>query len=256
MSQAITEKPAISRRELRSLNSSPFYAQSHAVECPLRVSDLVELCQREIGSYRRGEPINESFGLELLHRAIVSGDEDAWAGLQQCFEETLRCWIHNHPQREVACRLEIEDTYVALAFERFWLATTGQQIEFRTIGGALSYLRASLHGAIMDTLRTYSRQREVAFSETDDIGEPEVEDEVESNEIWEVLKTLLTAKREQRLAYLLYHCGLKPREIVRFRSQEWSDVHEIYRMRRNIQERLLRNGDKLRWQLGSYSNKL
>ena len=60
---------------------------------------------------------------------------------------------------------------------------------------------------------------------------------------------MLPAGREQRLAYLLYHCGLKPREIVRFCPQEWSDIQEIYHLRRNLMERLLRNADQLRWRL-------
>ena len=33
---------------------------------------------------------------------------------------------------------------------------------------------------------------------------------------------------------------------MRFCSQEWSDVQEIYRLRRNIMERLVRNADYLR----------
>ncbi len=39
------------------------------------------------------------------------------------------------------------------------------------------------------------------------------------------------------------------KEILRFCPQEWSDVQEIYRLRRNIMERLLRNADHLRWRL-------
>jgi len=76
-----------------------------------------------------------------------------------------------------------------------------------------------------------------------------VEDQTDSNEIWEILQTLLPNAREQRLASLLYHCGLKPREIVRFCPQEWNDVQEIYRLRRIILERLLRHADQLRWRL-------
>ena len=138
---------------------------------------------------------------------------------------------------------------MALTFERFWQATTQQQVVFKTLGGALAYLRASLNGAILDTLRTYSRAREVALPEPGDAGEPQVEDQADSNEIWEVLQDMLPNKRERRLAYLLYHCGLKPREIVRFCPQEWSDVQEIYRLRRNIVERFLRHADHLRRRL-------
>ncbi len=76
-----------------------------------------------------------------------------------------------------------------------------------------------------------------------------MEDVTSTTEVWEILQRMLPDEREQRVAYLLYHCGLKPREIVRFCPQEFSDVREIYRLRRCIIERLLRNADQLRWQL-------
>ncbi len=66
-----------------------------------------------------------------------------------------------------------------------------------------------------------------------------MEDHPDSSELWEILQTLLPNKREQRLASLLFHCGLSPREIVRCCPQEWSDVQEIYRLRRTMLERVL-----------------
>ena len=207
----------------------------------LSVFTLVERCQREIETYRRGEASNEAFGLELLRRAIVQGDQDAWAGIQQCLSALVRGWLYGHPRREMALSFESEESYVALAFERFWQATTRQQVHFETFAGALAYLRASLHGAILDVLRAYSRPAEVPLPESGAGGEPSLEGQVASLALWEILQTLVPSAREQRLAYLLYHCGLKPREIVHFCPQEWNDVQEIYRLRRNILERLLRN---------------
>ncbi len=218
-------------------------------EQALSVFALVERCRQEIQAYRRGEHANETFGLELLHRAIAWGDQDAWAGLQHCLSELVRGWLAAHPRRETALRCESAESYVALAFERFWQATTRQQLHFATFAGALAYLRASLHGAVLDALRAYSRPAEVPLPESGAGGEPSTEDQVGSNELWEILQTLLPGAREQRLAYLLYHCGLKPREIMRFCPQEWSDVQEIYRLRRNMLERLRRNAYQFRWRL-------
>jgi len=214
----------------------------------LGVFALVERCRREIQAYSRGEPSNEAFGLELLHRSIVQGDQDAWAGLQQCLSELVRGWLSAHPRRETALRCESAESYVALAFERFWQATTKQQLHFGTFAGALAYLRASLHGAILDALRAHLRPAEVLLLESGAGSEPSTEEQAANLDLWEILQTLLPSAREQRLAYLLYHCGLKPREIVRFCPQEWSDVQEIYRLRRNILERLLCKTDQLRWQ--------
>jgi hypothetical protein len=212
------------------------------------VSTLVEQCRREIQAYRCGEPSNEAYGLELLRRATEQGDQAAWAGLQQCLSELVRGWLYGHPRREAALRWGSEEGYVALAFERFWQATAQQKIAFRTLAGALAYLRASLNGALLETLRAYARPREMPLPEPGAPGEPYVQDRLASIELWEILQRVLPSEREQRLAYLLYHCNLKPREIVRLNPQEWPDVQEVYRLRRNILERLLRNTDQLRWQ--------
>jgi len=60
---------------------------------------------------------------------------------------------------------------------------------------------------------------------------------------------MLSNTREQRLAYLLFHCGLKAREVVQYCDEEFSDVKEVYRLHRNIFEKLMRNRDQIRWRL-------
>jgi integrase len=137
---------------------------------------------------------------------------------------------------------------VAQAFERFWQATAlNQRLAFSRLAAALQYLRASLNGAILDALRAYARPRVVSLPGPGEPGEPLVEERTDTGEVWESLHKLLSNPREQRLAYLLFHCGLKPGEIIRFCPQEWSNVQEIYRLRRNILERVFRNADQLRW---------
>ncbi len=223
---------------------------SNSLCCEMSLPELAAQCLRELGNYRRGEPCTDTYGLELLRRAIKQSDQEAWAWVQHCFGGMVRGWLRRHPQREVACRLESEENYVAQTFERFWQATAfNQRVEFSTLAAALQYLRASLNGAILDMLRAYARPREISLPGPGETGEPLVEDSTDNGEVWDILHMILSDPREQRLAYLLFHCGLKPREIVRFCSQEWGDVQEIYRLRRNIMERLLRNADYLRWQL-------
>ncbi len=76
------------------------------------------------------------------------------------------------------------------------------------------------------------------------------EDSDDGRDLWQIIQRLIPDEREQRLAYLLFHCGLKPREIVHHLPQEFSDVQEIYRLHRRIIDRLQRNRDRLRWLLG------
>ena len=240
-------EPSTAPESVPTERLSPVSFLSNALYGEMSLPVLAAHCVRELNNYRRGEPCTETYGVELIRRATVQGDQEAWTWVQYCFGGVVLNWLRRHPKRAHACRLESEERYVAQAFERFWQATASKQrVEFSTLAAALQYLRASLNGAILDTLWAYARPREVSLPEP---GEPQVEDVTSSSEVWEILKTMLPDGREQRLAYLLFHCGLGPREIVRFCPQEWSDVQEIHCLRRNIMERLLRNADHLRWRL-------
>ena len=95
-----------------------------------------------------------------------------------------------------------------IAFERFWQVTTSyQRPECSRLAAALEYLYASLHGVILETLRADARPQEGARPVP---GEPQGEESTENSEALRVLQTTLANPREQRLAYLLFHCGLRP----------------------------------------------
>ena len=131
--------------------------------CEMSLPVLAVQCLRELDHYRRSEPCTDTYGLELLRRAIIQSDQEAWVWVQHCFGGMVRGWLRRHPQREVACRMESEENYVAQTFERFWQATAfNQQVKFSTLAAALQYLRASLNGAILDMLRIYVRPGEVS----------------------------------------------------------------------------------------------
>lgn len=217
----------------------------------MEVTLLMRLCAREIDHYRQGNPYTDEYSLELLRRATVQCDASAWEALQHCLRELVAGWVRCHPHRDLALRFDSEDNYVAQAFARFWQAAVcHQQVEFSLMAAALSYLRACVNGTILDALRTYSRPQEMPLRDPDEAGEAEVAYQ-EEGEAWEVIRALLPDERERRVAYLLYHCGLKPREIIHYCPQEFSDVQEIYRLRRNIIERLVRNADRIRWRLSA-----
>jgi hypothetical protein len=214
------------------------------------ISALADRCMHEINNYRRGEPSNDEYGLELFQRALMQRDPFAWEIVQQRFNGMMLRWMRSHPMRKAACSYDSEENYVAQAFTRFWRATVGnQELEFRALAAVLRYLRASLNGIILDTLRTYSRPREISLPEAGEPGEPLAEDRDDGSEVWEVIRSLLPDERQQRVAYLIFHCGLKPREIIQFCSQEFSNVQEIYHLRRSVFERLQRNVDYIRWRL-------
>ena len=212
----------------------------------MNLSLLADRCSDEMKLHRRKEPYDDRYCLEIFRRAIVQRMDQAWEVLQQRFGEIVRIWLHSHASNDVALMRDSEENYVAQTFSRFWYAVRDQHLEFSTLNSALSYLHATLNGILTDTLRSHLRSREVPIPEPGSYEEPMSEDSADASSIWQSIQSLLSDQREQRVAYLLYYCGLKPREIVTRCPQEFDDIKEVYRLNHNIVERLRRNRDRLR----------
>ena len=218
----------------------------------MKPTTFTDLSSQEPQPHWRKEALDDRQALDLLHRALVEHSDVAWSQLQHCFSEFILKWIRSHPSRDVALLRDSEENYIAQTFSRFWYAVHTQQLEFTTVYAALRYLRATLNGLLTDTLRCHLRlrAREMSLSEPGGYQEPSVEDHMNGQSIWQSIESLLCDEREKRLAYLLYYCGLKPRDIVVRCPQDFDDVKEIYRLNHNIIERLRRNRDRLRLLLG------
>ena len=219
----------------------------------MNFSDLASRCSQEINKFRRREQSDDSYCLEIFRRALKTHNEEAWAMLYNTFSESVRLWLRRHQYREAALRHESEQGYVDDTFKRFWQWTCNQHLEFANLAGALSALHLCLNSAVMDTLRAYSRPKEEPIPEMSLFSEEKnlvTEDSYNTDEFWLVIATILTNKRELRVIYLIFHCGLKPKEITLRCPGEFADEQEIYRLTRNALDRLRRNSGNLRWKLG------
>ena len=236
-----------------STSSSMNTLQDDIIEIPMHLLDvsvLAQGCKVEIDKYRRGEPDSDQYCVELLRRALAQRDEEAWNVFQQNFTQTMQRWMHTHRMYDLACRYDSEENYIAQAFARFWIATAQhQRVEFASLAAALRYLRASLNAAILDILRAYARSKQLPLLESEEPEDPYANSD-DAHEVWEVIRSFLPNEREQRIAYLLFHCGLKPRQILKYCPDEFRDIQEIYRLWHNVTDRLARNRSMLLWRLG------
>ena len=80
------------------------------------------------------------------------------------------------------------------------------------------------------------------------VSEPRAEDSSESQELWEVIRSHVPNQREQRLTISCSTVSGSEGNCP-FLPEEFCSVEDIYRLRRNIVERLLRHGDTIRWHL-------
>src|SRR5579875_4097527 len=174
----------------------------------MSLKQLTECGAQELQKYHRGESDDERYSLEILRRAAVLQDEGAWAALQVLFSKYARLWFARHTCRQIALRYEPdEQTYIDDTFRRFWQAVSDQRLMFCSLAGAIRYLHMCLNCAVMDVLRAYARPHEEPLPDDGSSGELVVEDIYHEEDLWELLKGLLCDEREQRLAYLLFHCN-------------------------------------------------
>jgi hypothetical protein len=177
--------------------------------------------------------LTESCSIELPHHTIIQDDHSARSEFEQRFGKTMRGWLHRHPLWETAYQYGSEDDYMGLAFERLQQSGYRQRMTFGTPSEALACLCVSLNGVILEALRSHKRPEAVS-EPVKGLLHTEI-----PQQFWQRLQRLLPDVRDQRLLYLLYHCGLQPAEIVRLYPQEWSDLQEVMRLRAIILRRLL-----------------
>ncbi len=209
----------------------------------MSLASLAKQCKREINAAHRGKTHNDQYWVELLRRATAQRDGAARRVMLHHLGQVVRSWIGCHPSRDRASQLESEAYYVAQTCERFWRAIIQQEVASKRLSGipeALLYVRACLNGMILDTLRgatAYSTG--ISLPGPTGSGELVGKGHEDSQAVWESICEMLPNEREQRVAYLLFHCGLRPGDIVRLFPQEFSDLQEISRVRHTVIERLL-----------------
>lgn len=178
---------------------------------------------------------HDQYWLEVFLHALNKGDQRAQRLLQQKFSARLLDWIHAHPKSDLACHLHTEEYYISETFQCFLSTLLEQQkCNVTTMADVLFHLHVSMNGVILDTLRNYSRLQASPLTITRTVGEVQSNENDNSQNIWGSIEGQLSNPRERRMAYLLFHCALKPFEIVDNFPNEFSNVYEISHVRRNI----------------------
>ena len=176
----------------------------------------------------------QSFAYNKFMRAR-HGDQYAQDWFQGHFRGVLLDRLNRHPGREAACHLYSQEYYVDRTFHLAWDSSRDRpQTEFDTLTAVIQFLLAHLNGLIIDALRTLKMSDESYLPCPAVTQEMRREDRSEAQELWKNMQEILSNERERRLAYLLFHCSLKPVDIMRTFPQEFNDVREISHLRSTI----------------------
>jgi hypothetical protein len=197
-------------------------------------------------SFVHGETSDGAAGLELFRRAIAECDEDAWAAVITVYRGLLVA----QAQRQMLRRLVDEDDGFCAdrAFQRFWRATrTGRMEGFSDLASILKYLKLCLGSVLLDAARVRRRQAYVSIDEMPPDA-PVIDDpsaaivgQIAGRELWQAVERELRDESERIVAQLSFVAGLSPREIRARHPDRFAEVDEVYRLKRNVIDRLRRS---------------
>lgn len=207
---------------------------------------LARHCAEEQRRYRLGLPSDDRYCLELYHRGIHRGDEQAWRLFQEeVAGERVEIWLRQHPCFNRALeRAETVENLVHLTFARFWQAVGPAKKDFASQAKLFEFLKLCVNSAVIDEIRKPSPGE---IPPDTPAPAPDPLKNVAEEELWMLLTHTIKDPREQYLLRLILIEGYKPRHVVRKSPEQFPTTQEVFRLWRNIIDRLRRDDRFRRW---------
>jgi DNA-directed RNA polymerase specialized sigma24 family protein len=230
LGQDVFELPESAARDLRSVS-----LESLCAEVRIQEANFVS-----------GEVSDDAAGVELFRRAIAEHDEAAWAAVIAAYRGLLIA----QASRQVMRRLVDEDDgfCVDRAFQRFWVATrSGHVHEFGDLASILKYLKMCLWSVLLDEARKRKRTASISIDDVPPAAQMSadpsavVTSRLAQRELWQTIDRELRTESERLVARLSFIAGLTPREIQARHADRFAAVSEVYRLKRNVIDRLRRS---------------
>jgi hypothetical protein len=146
-------------------------------------------------------------------------------------------------------RGELDDEYwVMRVFQRFWSAVKADRFhQFRRLASVVAYLKLCAHSVLLDELRA-ARAAQVfsldrvskAYAAWQDVG-TEVVGKLSCQILWRAVLSEAQGSQEPVVARLSWVQGMQPSEIYAARPGLFESVGAVYRIKRNLLERLRKN---------------
>jgi hypothetical protein len=215
-------------------------------ELPLR--ELATRCREETQRFLRGEPRDDAFCFEIFARAVALRDDDAWEAIMTQYRGIVLAYVGQHTAP--SSMREPDDYWVNRAFQRFWTAVGPDRFgQFPDLAALLKYLKMCVHSEVMDEVRA---RKAASVTSLDELGEtaPAPNNSERSalgklagEQLWQAILHELQDEPEQVVAYLSFARDLKPAEIYDRHPRLYASVADVYRIKRNVIERLRRSAD-------------
>jgi len=207
----------------------------------LAAFQLAARCQN-----KRPDGSHEPFCLELFRRAILENCSLCWHYVYCQYYALVRYWVSRRSPPDPD---EIDDL-TQEAFTAFWRSYTSDKLaRARGLGDVLSYLKSCAGSAVAQARR--KAERAILEAEWDEwvvdsdasaySAEAAAMQRMSAQELWEAVEACCNGERERVLVRLMFREGMKPRHIPEQFPDLFPDVSDVYRVGRNLLERLRRH---------------
>jgi hypothetical protein len=212
----------------------------------LGVAELGRRCQEETLRFLRAEAHDDAFCFELFRLAVAQRDHAAWEAIITQYRGIVLSFVSQHSaSRHLR---ETDEFWVNRAFQRFWMALTPERFaRFPDLPALLKYLKMCVHSVLMDELRARrvgalrSLEEVPPTAPADTDAEQAAVGAVSRQQLWQVIVRELNDEAERRVAFLSFARDLKPADIQQRHPELYASVADVYRVKRNLLERLRRN---------------
>lgn len=187
--------------------------------------------------------------IELLLEALTVRDELSWERAWAVWAPRVARWVHRHPQFHRTG--EESQIFVSRALEKLWRSVDQEKLaRFEAPVQVLQYLKMCVNSSIVESLRRPMASSDLIYLDEEEQSSlpdpgPHVEGSVltklERNELWRIVAEHARTEQERVLVEAALVRGLPPRTIAQRYSGLFVDVQDVYRLKRNLLERLGRD---------------
>jgi hypothetical protein len=210
----------------------------------LSLVELARRCREETLRFLGGQDRDDAYCFEIFKRAVVSRDDAAWEAIMVQYRGIVLAYVGQHTA--AAMLRESDEFWINRAFQRFWSAVGAERFSgFHDLPALLKYLKLCVHSVLMDEIR--ARKAETSLDEVPEntpagsSAEGSVLGNLFGQQLWAAILRDLQDEAERTVAYLSFARDMKPAEIASRHTALFASVTDVYRIKRNIIERLRRN---------------
>jgi RNA polymerase sigma factor (sigma-70 family) len=226
----------------------------------LSTEDLCARCRQETERYHRREAYDDGFCFHVFRRAIERQDDACWEALQSIYHAQVLAWC-----RRSGAGLDLgAEELVSLAWEKFWKSFKAEKLaQAASTASIQRFLKACAQTAVIDLVRerrsTESLDRPAGerseagptrgdlLADAGTTPEQSLTAGESRGSFWQVIARHLTSEQERSLIFLRFEMGLAPREIAARCPELFTDERDVYRVTRNLLDRLRRSPELRAW---------